>query len=196
MNLCIRVYKRIFCLFSGLAAFALLPARASDNPINFEDAIGLTVEVEDSSEPECGGSNSERQNPPVYASLSGGDGGCPIKLAITVTGSVETQDAPFDFVYVNDVLFFSGNDENGKCAMTTKTVTKTVTVDPSEGISLTYDTTDGRWHRGAYATITNIELVEEGCSSGCEAGGGSMENGSIHVGLNLGRANFGESVGA
>ena len=29
-----------------------------------------------------------------------------------------------------------------------------------------------------------------------EAGGGSMENGSIHVGLNLGRADFGESVGA
>ena len=131
-----------------------------------------------------------------FASLSGGDGGCSIKLAITVTGSVETQNAAYDFVYVNDVLFFSGVDEDGECAMTTKTVTKTVTVDPSEGITLSYDTSDGLYHTGAYATITNIELVEEGCSSGCEAGGGSIENGSIHVGLNLGKANFGDSVGA
>jgi hypothetical protein len=177
MNLSIRVSKRNFCLFSSLVTFALLPARASDNPINFDDAIGLTVEVEDSAEPECGGSNSERQNPTAHASLSGGGGGCPVKLAITVTGSVETEDAPYDFVYVNDVLFFSGNEENGRCAMTTKTVTKTVTVDPSEGISITYDTTDGRWHTGAYATITNIELVEEGCSSGCEAGGGRRQHG-------------------
>ena len=171
-----------------------MPARASDNPINFNDAIGLTVEVEDSKN--CDGSNPYAQTVTDFASLSGGDGGCSIKLAITVTGSVETQDAPYDYVYVNDVLFFSGVDEDGECAMTTKTVTKTVTVDPSEGITLTYDTSDGRYHTGAYATITNIELVEEGCSSGCEAGGGSMENGSIHIGLNLGKANFGDSIGA
>ena len=171
-----------------------MPARASDNPINFNDAIGLTVEVEDSGN--CDGSNPDAQTVTDSASLSGGDGGCPIKLAVTVTGSVETQDAPYDYVYVNDVLFFSGVDEDGECAMTTKTVTKTVTVKPSDGITLTYDTSDGLYHTGAYATITNIEVVEEGCSSGCEAGGGSMENGSIHVGLNLGRANFGESVGA
>ncbi len=194
MNSCHCASRSILHLFSGLVTFALMPARASDNPINFNNVIGLTVEVEDSAN--CDGSNPDAQTVTDFASLSGGDGACSIKLAITVTGSVETQDAPYDYVYVNDVLFFSGVDEDGGCAMTTKTVTKTVTVKPSEGITLTYDTTDGLYHTGAYATITNIELVEEGCSSGCEAGGGSMENGSIHVGFNLGKANFGESVGA
>jgi YD repeat-containing protein len=194
MNSSYRASRSILPLFSFFVSFALMPTRASDNPINFNDAIGLTVEVENSKN--CNGSNPNVQTVTNFASLSGGDGGCSIKLAITVTGSVETQDAPYDYVYVNDVLFFSGVDENGKCAMTTKTVTKTVTVNPSEGITLTYDTTDGLYHTGAYATITNIELVEEGCSSGCEAGGGSMENGSIHVALNLGKANFGESAGA
>ena len=178
----------------GFVASALISVRASDNPINFNDAIGLTVEVEDSMN--CNGSSPNAQTVTDFASLSGGDGGCGIKLAITVTGSVETQNAPYDFVYVNDVLFFSGNEDRAGCLMTTKTVTKTVTVNPSEGITLTYDTSDGFYHTGAYATITNIELVEEGCSSGCEAGGGSMKNGSIHVGLNLGKANFGDSIGA
>ncbi len=175
MNICHRVYKRILCIFSGLAAFALVPAKASDNPINFNDAIGLTVEVEDSEN--CDGSNPDTQTVTNFASLSGGEGDCPIKLAITVTGAVETQDAPYDYVYVNDVLFFSGVDEDGECAMTTKTVTKTVTVNPSDGITLSYDTSDGLFHTGAYATITNIELVEEGCSSGCEAGGGRRQYG-------------------
>jgi RHS repeat-associated protein len=194
MNLCIRVNKRIFCLFSGLVAFALLPARASENPINFDDVIGLRVDVEDSTGEDCSGVGGMDNS--SYASLSGGDGGCAVKLAITVTGSVETQNAGYDFVYVNDVLFFSSVVANGNCDMIPKTATKTITVNPGDDITLTYDTVDGRYHTGAYATITNIELVEEGCSSGCEAGGGSMENGSIHVGLNLGRANFGESVGA
>lgn len=189
-------------LRSCLCVGAFMPnlSKASDNPIDFSNAIGLTVEVEDSGgEPDngnCGGSNTERQKVPATASLSGGDGGCPIKLAITVTGNVETQNAGYDFVYVNDVLFFSGNEEGGGCAMVTKTETKIVTVKPGEKITLTYDTIDGLFHAGGYATITNIELVEEGCSSGCEAGGGKMENGGIHVGLNLGKANFGESVGA
>ena len=194
MNSCYRASRIIFHIFSGLVSFALMPARASDNPINFNDAIGLTVNVKDSAN--CSGSNSSAQKVTNFASLSGGDGGCSVKLAITVTGSVETQNAPFDYVYVNDVLFFSGNEDHAGCPMTTKTVTKTVTVDPSEGITLTYDTSDGLYHVGAYATITNIELVEEGCSSGCEAGGSSMENGSIHVALNLGKANNGDSVGA
>ncbi len=194
MNSCYRASRNILHIFSGIVTFALMPARASDNPINFNDVIGLTVEVEDSEN--CNGSNSNTQTVTNFARLSGGDGGGSIKLAITVVGSVETQDAPFDYVYVNDVLFFSGVDEDGGCAMTTKTVTKTVTVNPSEGITLSYDTSDGLYHTGAYATITNIELVEGGCSCSCTAGGGSMENGSIHVALNLGRANFGESVGA
>ena len=55
INLCIRVNKRIFCLFSGLVAFALLPARASENPINFDDVIGLRVDVEDSTGEDCSG---------------------------------------------------------------------------------------------------------------------------------------------
>jgi hypothetical protein len=194
MNAPFRVPKSIFHILPGFLVVVLMQARAGDNPINFNDAIGLTVNVEDSKN--CNGSNSSAQTVTNSATLSGGDGGCGIKLAITVTGSVETENAAFDYVYVNDVLFFSGNESQAGCPMTTKTVTKTVTVKPGEGITLTYDTTDELFHVGAYATITNIELVEEGCSSGCEAGGGSMENGSVHVGLNLGRANFGESVGA
>ena len=127
-----------------------MPARASENPINFDEAIGLTVEVEDSEN--CDGSNPDAQTVTASASLSGGDSGCAIKLAITVTGSVETQNAPYDFVYVNDVLFFSGDEDRAGCPMTTKKITKTVTVDPSEGITLTYDTSDGLYHTGAYAT--------------------------------------------
>ena len=49
------LYKRILCLSSGLASFALIPARASDNPINFEDVIGLRVDVEDSTGEDCSG---------------------------------------------------------------------------------------------------------------------------------------------
>ncbi len=194
MNFFKHAHQLIPFLSCCFAAFALMQVGGSQNPINFNEAIGLTVDVEDSEN--CDGATPEAQTVTNYASLTGGDGDCPVQLAITVTGSVETQDAPFDYVYVNDVLFFSGVDDDGECAMTSKTVTKTVTVDPSKGITLTYDTSDGLYHVGAYATITNIELVEEGCSSGCTAGGGSMQNGSVHIGLNLGRASYGESVGA
>jgi RHS repeat-associated protein len=185
------VFLRCAISIAGVMANA---AMADDNPLNLDEVIGLTVNIENSTE--CGGSNSSSQRVPAHAPISGGSAGCPVNLAITVTGSVETEDAPYDFVYVNDVLFFSGEDWNGDCAMTTKTVTKTVTVDPKDGITLTYDTSDGLFHTGAYATITHAEIVEEGCASGCEAGGAALENGSVHLALNLGRADFGNSIGA
>lgn len=173
---------------------SLMPARASDNPLDLSQVIGLTVNVQDSRN--CGGSNSDAQTVTQHASITGGDKKCPPKLSITVIGSVETQNAPFDFVYVNDILFFSGDENNTRCTMTTKTVTKQVTVDPEEGITLTYATSDGLYHTGAYATITDAVVVEGGCTSGCEPGGGAFENGSIHASMNLGRAEFGQAVGA
>ena len=180
-------------LISALGAAALLPVMASENPLDFNNAIGLTVEAEDSEN--CEGSNPDPQRLLQHASVSGG-GSCPVKLAITVTGIVEGQDAGYDFIYVNDVLFFSSDDNDTECAMITKTVTKEVTVKRDEGITISYDTVDGNFHSGAYATITHIEVIEEACSSGCEAGGASMENGSVHVSMNLGRAVYGKSVGA
>lgn len=184
---------------SACIAACATSACADNNPLNFDQVIGLYVDIQNSAE--CGGSNSDPQKVTAHARISGGNrGGCPVKLAITVTGIVEAENAAFDFVYVNDVLFFSGDENYEGCEMTTKTVTKVVTVDPSEEITLTYDTGDGQYTKKLpdqnSATITAVELVEESCSSGCEAGGGTLENGSIHVNFNIGRADFGQSVGA
>ena len=81
-------------------------------------------------------------------------------LSVTVEGSVERQDASYDAVYVNDVLFFNGDKENLGCAMATKTVTKVVPLCCGEtNLILRYDTGDGLYHHGAYAVIKNVTVL-------------------------------------
>ena len=84
------IHSKIQIGFICACAAAGVPsARADDNPLNFDQVLGLYVDVENSAD--CDGSNSERQVVTAHAGLSGGNrGGCPVKLAITVTGVVET----------------------------------------------------------------------------------------------------------
>ena len=185
-------------IFSGFAAIGFLPAMAGDNPLNLQNALNLRVDVADA-QGECPDFTGAPQRVTAHASLSGGSGDCPVTLAITVEAKVEVQNAAFDFVYVNDVLFLSGIEDPKDCENTSMrklTVTKEVTVSPAEGLTLLYDTSDERYHTGAYAVITNIVQIGGGCEAGCTAGGGSLDNGSVHVALSLGRTDLGKSAGA
>ena len=126
--------------------------------LDFDDVIGLRVEVDDSEN--CGGTNNMAQDRAVPGPVGGVTPTVCYVLSVTVEGSVERQNAGYDAVYVNDVLFFSGDNESLGCAMATKTVTKAVPLCCGEtNLILRYDTGDGLYHHGAYAVIKDVTVL-------------------------------------
>jgi hypothetical protein len=132
-------------------------------PLNVTNAIGLRVDVQDSGgTPECcSGTNGCNPNPQVVTN-SASIGGCAsltYDVAVTVEGAVETQNEPYDYVYVNDIEFFHGDAWDGGCVMTNKLVTKTIAVSGPAVVTLKYDTVDEKYHTSAHARITNISFI-------------------------------------
>jgi len=167
---------------------------AANSDLNTSAIEGLTVTVLDSKN--CNGTTDVPQVVTATRALTGGvKGGCPYRLAVTVTGLVETQNAAFDFVYVNDVLFFSGDEAGGGCVMGSKTMTKEIEVNAGDEITITYDTADELFHTGGYATITKVDVVGGGCADCTYPGSGHVKLGSVDVELSLGKAAFGSSAG-
>lgn len=181
-----------------LLALALpCPLWSATSPcdLDWSAVQGLRVDVEDSSN--CGGNNSGQQNVSASAALKRGVDCGEYILAITVQGSVEDQDAGFDYVYVNGVNYFSSRGNEGRCNMWSTSETRQITVKAKDSIVLNYDTVDGLYHTGGYAQITNIALMKapEGCGGGCSSGscsgvpgGGSAGNSSVDVRISLGEA--------
>jgi len=205
-----QLFKQIFFLLMATLAAG---AATTSCDLDWSAAIGLRVDIEDSGgfdipdgeDPEdygdCGGSNSDIQNPTASAELKDGIECGDYVLAVTVSGSVEDQNSGFDYVYVNGILFFSGRNNGGGCAMHSATETRQITVKATDPIVLEYDTVDANFHEGAYAQITNIALISgPGCNDGAcstcgSAGGGSAGNSSVDVRISLGEPELGKYPG-
>ena len=83
------------------------------------------------------------------------------KFRVRAAGRVERQNSGFDVVRVNDEFAFGGTSEGLECQMGDKSGSVLVTVQSPPGeLVLSYDTVDGLYHVGAYATVTDIELEE------------------------------------
>ncbi|NLX14794.1 MAG: hypothetical protein GXY44_14245 [Phycisphaerales bacterium] len=80
---------------------------------------------------------------------------------VSVTGRVERQNSGYDLVNVNDELVFGGSNEGMECQMANKSgdVLVKVMAPPGE-IALSYDTVDSLFHVGAFARVTDIEMVD------------------------------------
>ena len=80
---------------------------------------------------------------------------------VSVTGRVERQNSGYDQVSVNDEWVLGGSSEGLGCEMANKSGSVLVKVQSPPGeLILSYDTVDGLYHVGAFAEVTDIELVE------------------------------------
>jgi RHS repeat-associated protein len=157
-----RNMKTLFCyivassyLFSQMAALA---QQGNCEPIQYSGAVNMQVNIQNSAN--CMPfSNPNTQVVTNFVPVTDGCGSCFYKLAITVEGSVERENGGYDYVYVNDVFYFSSNEEDLGCEMITKTETREIIVRPGDNITLKYDTVDGNYHMNAYAKITAITVV-------------------------------------
>lgn len=191
--------RMISAALAAIALPSLLWSASTPCDLDWSAVQGLRVDVEDSVN--CDGGNDSVQNPSVSAALKGGVDCGEYILAITVQGSVEDQDAGFDYVYVNGINYFSSRGNNGECNMHSTSETRQITVKAKDSITLSYDTVDSNYHKGGYAQITNIALVKApagcggggsgGCSGGsCSSapGGGQVGNSSVDIRISLGDA--------
>jgi len=181
----------LLCIAYCILASTPLIGSTSSCDLDWSEAIGLRVDVNDSAD--CpGGSDSTIQNITEIAELKGGSACGEYILAVTVSGSVEDQNSGYDYVYVNGTLFFSGRNNLAGCNMFSTTETRQITVKASDPITLNYDTVDELYHVGGYAEITNIVLIsgpgceDNDCSSCGAAGDGSVVNSSVDVRIALG----------
>lgn len=190
-----QIGKLLLAAIAAISVPSIGWSTGSPCDLDWSAVQGLRVDVEDSEN--CGGSNGSTQNPSVGAALKGGVDCGEYILAITVQGVVEDEDAGYDFVYVNGVNFFSSRGSGADCDMLSTSETRQITVKAKDTITLSYDTGDHRFHRGAYAQITNIALVQApaGCNGGCSGGtcssapgGGTASNSSVDVRVSLGEA--------
>lgn len=177
---------------------------AGQEQLNVSSLIGLKVTVDNSENCDDTG-NAQAQYKYESKVMPVKQGGCSVTLNVTVKGLVEKQDAGYDFVYVNDVLIFSSEDEDLECEMLEKTETRQISVSPGDDVTLSYDTGDGQFHKGdednekAYAEIIDVQVVDE-CGSCSASGSGipgslSAENECVLVRMGMGYAEFGKYAG-
>lgn len=133
----------------------------------------------------------------------GSEGGCPVKLAITVNGEVEANGGTEGFyddvvleVDSKDYTLFGG-DKSGNpnweldddFVGVSKTESVTVKVKPGDVIKLKYLTRNQYWNDGWGAKIVDVQVIDGGCSSGsCSSGGGGAGNGCVDLTIDLGDA--------
>ncbi|MGD9780649.1 MAG: LamG-like jellyroll fold domain-containing protein [Kiritimatiellia bacterium] len=123
----------------------------------------LRIDIQDSTN--CAGTQSSRQF--VQRRIQFVEATNPalppmeFTFKIGVAGRVERQNSGYDQVRVNGALVFSGSNEGLGCQMADKAgiVLAKVRSPPGE-IVLSYDTVDELFHVGAFAEVTDIELVD------------------------------------
>ena len=80
---------------------------------------------------------------------------------VSVTGRVERQNSGYDAVHVNGVHVFSGSNEGLECQMANKAGDVLVKVQAPPGeLTLSYDTVDAHFHVGAFARVTDVEMMD------------------------------------
>ena len=80
---------------------------------------------------------------------------------VSVTGRVERQNSGYDAVHVNGVHVFSGSNEGLECQMANKAGDVLVKVQAPPGeLTLSYDTVDAHFHVGAFAKVTDVEMMD------------------------------------
>ncbi|MFH1498057.1 MAG: hypothetical protein ABII82_09560 [Verrucomicrobiota bacterium] len=179
-----------FALLSLSVVMPFTGLRAA-SALGWEDAIGLRVDID-------GPCTSETQSKSASKTMK--DKGCKVRLLVTVSGTVEAQDSGFDRVSVNGVAVFEGDDFDQECATSNKTGTVSIEVGPGESITLSYDTVDGDFNEGLYASITDIVEDPVGCGScdGTGSGGSAGTAGggtSTFGGTGWGQTNTSASLG-
>jgi len=123
----------------------------------------LQVTIQDSTN--CAGNNASRQfvqRTIQFVEMTNSNmRPMEFTFKVSVTGRVERQNSGYDLVKVNDELVFGGSNEGLECQMANKSgdVLVKVQVPPGE-ITLSYDTGDSLYHVSAFASVTDIVMVD------------------------------------
>lgn len=117
----------------------------------------LRVDIDDSEN--CGGSNDESQDRTAVFQVGQLEDVGYI-LSVEVEGVVENHNSNYDFVTVNDVYFFSSNNNLQECSnMAFKVESQEIIAISGGEIILRYDTIDSMYHVGAYAEMMEAAHV-------------------------------------
>ena len=123
----------------------------------------LQVAIQDSTN--CAGSNPSRQfvHRTIQLVEMTNTHMRPLEFTfkVSVTGRVERQNSGYDAVHVNGVHVFSGSNEGLECQMANKAGDVLVKVQAPPGeLTLSYDTVDAHFHVGAFAKVTDVEMMD------------------------------------